>query len=44
MTELTFVDWGLVPYSEALEKQKGLFENAIRQKSERKEIKNTVIF
>jgi len=44
MTELTFVDWGLVPYSEALEKQKGLFENAIRQKSERKEVKNTVIF
>ena len=44
MTELTFVDWGLIPYSEALEKQKELFETAIRQKSEQKEIKNTVVF
>ena len=44
MTELTFVDWGLIPYSEALEKQKELFESAIRQKSERKEIQQTIVF
>jgi len=44
MTELTFVDWGLIPYSEALEKQKELFETAIRQKSEQKEVKNTIVF
>jgi lipoyl(octanoyl) transferase len=44
MNNLTFVDWGLIPYSEALEKQKGLFDVAIRQKSEQKEVQNMVIF
>jgi len=44
MTGLTFVDWGLIPYSEAFEKQKELFETAIRQKSEQKEINNTIVF
>ena len=44
MKDLTFVDWGLIPYSEAFEKQKELFETAIRQKSEQKETQQTVIF
>jgi len=44
MTGLSFVDWGLIPYSEALEKQKELFETAIRQKTEQKEINNTIVF
>ena len=44
MTGLTFVDWGLIPYSEAFEKQKELFETAIRQKSEQNKINNTIVF
>ena len=44
MNELTFVDWGLIPYSDAYQKQKELFEAAIRQKSEQKEAQNLVIF
>ena len=44
MNKLTFVDWGLIPYSEAYNKQKGLFEAAIQQKLEHKEIQNTVVF
>jgi len=44
VTDLTFVDWGLIPYSEAFTKQKELFEAAIRQKSELKEAQQTVIF
>ena len=42
--DITFVDWGLIPYSEAFKKQKELFEAAIRQKSEQKEIQNQIIF
>ena len=44
MDKLTFVDWGLIPYSEAYIKQKELFESAILQKSEQKEIQNTIVF
>jgi lipoyl(octanoyl) transferase len=44
MNNLTFVDWGLIPYSEAFEKQRELFETTIRQKSEQKETQSTVIF
>ena len=44
MTELTFVDWGIIPYSEAFKKQKELFETAIRQKSEQKATQQTVVF
>ena len=44
MNNLTFVDWGLIPYSEAFKEQKELFEAAIRQKSEQKEIRQTIIF
>ena len=44
MSDLTFVDWGLIPYSEAFKKQKEWFETAILQKSEHKEMQQTVIF
>ena len=44
MNNLTFVDWGLIPYSEAFEKQKELFEAALRQKSEQKETQHTIVF
>ena len=44
MTDLTFIDWGLIPYSEAYKKQNELFEAAIRQKSEQKETQQTIIF
>jgi lipoyl(octanoyl) transferase len=44
MNKLTFIDWGLIPYSEAYEKQQALFEKTIRLKSEQKETDNIVIF
>jgi len=44
MNKLTFIDWGLIPYSEAYQKQKELFDAAIRQKSEQKEVHNVVVF
>ena len=43
MNQLDFTDWGLIPYSDAFKKQKELFEAAIRQKSEQKEVQNTVV-
>ena len=42
--DFSFIDWGLIPYSEAYRKQKELFETAIRQKSEQKETQQTIIF
>jgi lipoyl(octanoyl) transferase len=44
MSALTFVDWGIISYSEAFEKQKELFETVIRQKSEQRETQQTVVF
>jgi len=44
MNKLSFVDWGLIPYSKAYQKQQGLFEAAIRQKTEQKETQSTVVF
>ena len=44
MNNLSFVDWGLVPYSEAYIKQKELFDSIILQKSEHKETQSTIIF
>ena len=41
---LIFVDWGLIPYADAYQKQKELFETAIRQKSEQKETQQTIVF
>jgi len=44
MNELEYVDWGLIPYAEAYEKQKTLFETAIERKTAREPVRNTVIF
>ncbi len=44
MESLKFSDWGLIPYSEAYEKQKELFDQTIQRKYENKEQQNTVIF
>jgi lipoyl(octanoyl) transferase len=44
MSSLAFEDWGLIPYSEAYNKQKELFEASVERKSEQKETQNTVIF
>jgi len=44
MDKLTFNDWGLITYSEAYNRQKELFETAIRQKSEHRETQQTVVF
>ena len=44
MNKLSFVDWGLVPYSEAYQKQQQLFEATIRKKSEQKETQSAVVF
>ncbi|GHU61711.1 octanoyltransferase [Bacteroidia bacterium] len=44
MNKLKFIDWELIPYSEAYEKQQVLFEEAIQLKSEQKETDNFVIF
>jgi len=44
MNNLTFDDWGLIPYSEAFKRQKELFETAILQKSEKKKTQQTVVF
>ena len=41
---MIFVDWGLIPYSEAFQKQKEWFEAIIRQKSEQEETQNVVVF
>jgi len=43
MNNLNFIDWGLIPYSEAFQKQKEKFEEAIKLKAEGKEIQNQVI-
>jgi len=44
MNKLTFVDWGAIPYSKAFEKQKELFNKAIKLKTEQKEVENMIIF
>ena len=44
MSKLSFVDWGIIPYSDAFNKQKELFNKVIKQKSEQKEAENLVIF
>lgn len=44
MNELEYVDWGLIPYAEAYEKQKALFETAIERKMAHEPVRNTVIF
>jgi lipoyl(octanoyl) transferase len=44
MNEIECVDWGLIPYAEAYERQKSLFEAAIRQKTAREKALNTLVF
>jgi len=44
MNELEYVDWGLISYAEAYEKQKALFETAIEQKMAHEPVRNTLIF
>lgn len=44
MNKLEFVDWGLIPYAEAYEKQKALFETAIENKTAHETVRNTLIF
>ena len=44
MNELEYIDWGLIPYAEAYEKQKALFEAAIERKMAHEPVRNTVIF
>ena len=41
---ISYTDWGLIPYSEAYEKQKTLFEDTILKKSQDKKTENTLIF
>ena len=38
------VDWGLIPYSTAYEKQKELFEQALHAKLTGQNVDNTLIF
>ncbi|MDR1610475.1 MAG: lipoyl(octanoyl) transferase LipB [Candidatus Symbiothrix sp.] len=44
MNKLEFVDWGLIPYPEAYEKQKAFFETAIEKKIAHETVRNTLIF
>jgi lipoyl(octanoyl) transferase len=44
MNKLEYVDWGLIPYAEAYEKQKALFETAIKRKTAHEPVCNTLIF
>jgi lipoyl(octanoyl) transferase len=41
---LDFIDWGLISYSEAYNRQKALFEAAVQDKASRKAVQNQVIF
>jgi len=42
--DITYIDWGLIPYSEAFQRQSVRFERAIRQKAEHETCRQTVIF
>jgi lipoyl(octanoyl) transferase len=44
MNKLEYLDWGLIPYTEAYEKQKILFEAAIERKIACKSLQNIVVF
>ncbi|MDR2086196.1 MAG: lipoyl(octanoyl) transferase LipB [Dysgonamonadaceae bacterium] len=41
---MEFIDWGLIPYSDAYNRQKELFEAALRNKINREPVRNQVIF
>ncbi|MDR0865468.1 MAG: lipoyl(octanoyl) transferase LipB [Candidatus Symbiothrix sp.] len=42
--ELTYIDWGIIPYAQAYGQQNELFEAAIQNKAEHKTVENKVIF
>ena len=44
MNKPEYVDWGLTPYAEAYEKQKTLFDTAIKRKIAHEPVRNTLIF
>lgn len=44
MANLNYVDWGLIPYSQAYEKQKDLFEKNIKLKSAMQPTIDTLVF
>ena len=44
MNKWEYVDWGLISYAEAYEKQKALFEATIERKTAGESVRNTVIF
>ncbi|MDR2692429.1 MAG: lipoyl(octanoyl) transferase LipB [Dysgonamonadaceae bacterium] len=44
MNKPEYVDWGLTPYAEAYEKQKALFDAAVKRKINREPVRNTFIF
>jgi lipoyl(octanoyl) transferase len=44
MNKPEYVDWGLIPYTEACAKQKSLFDAAIERKLAHKPVRNTFIF
>jgi lipoyl(octanoyl) transferase len=41
---MDFIDWGLIPYSQAYERQKAFFEAAVQGKINREAVPNRVIF
>lgn len=44
MESINYTDWRLIPYSEAYEKQKILFENTILKKNRGEKTENTLVF
>ncbi len=44
MESFRFIDWGLIEYKEAYEKQKSLFEEALENKKNAFSVENTLIF
>jgi lipoyl(octanoyl) transferase len=41
---MDFIDWGLIPYSQAYERQTALFESAVQSKINKVPVQNKVIF
>lgn len=44
MESFTFVDWGLISYEDAYQKQKELFEKALNNKIAHRPLENTLVF
>jgi len=41
---ISYIDWGLIPYASAYEKQREFFEAALRQKAAQQPVENRLIF